>query len=139
MINAMHLTLDLNRNKIPADITPLDYLKQTFLDAHGFELVILKDKYSIARKELYVVVDISQLPSVQEVYDNTEYPLIKHIEEYIDNDCDIGPWEVMQVFLSKTSINQWKPLLAGAYLYALFKDLSYINDPRIAFEMLESI
>ena len=139
MINAMHLTLDLNRNKIPADITPLDYLKQTFLDAHGFELVILKDKYSIARKELYVVVDISQLPSVQEVYDNTEYPLIKHIEEYIENDWDIDPWEVMQVFLSKTSINQWKLLLAGAYLYALFKDLNNLNDPRISFEMLESI
>lgn len=135
----MHLTLDLNRSKIPADITPLDYLKQTFLDAHGFELVILKDKYRIARKEIYLVVDISQLPSVQEVYDNTEYPLIKYIEEYIDNDRDIDPWEVMQVFLSKTSIDQWKPLLAGAYLYALFKDLNNLNDPRISFEMLESI
>ena len=139
MINAMHLTLDLNRSKIPTDITPLDYLKQTFLDAHGFELVILKDKYRIARKELYVVVDADKLPSVQEVYDNTEYPLIKHIEEYIENDWDIDPWEVMQVFLSKTSINQWKLLLAGAYLYALFKDLNNLNDPRISFEMLESI
>lgn len=135
----MHLTLDLNRSKIPTDITPLDYLKQTFLDAHGFELVILKDKYRIARKELYVVVDADKLPSVQEVYDNTEYPLIKHIEEYIENDWDIDPWEVMQVFLSKTSINQWKLLLAGAYLYALFKDLNNLNDPRISFEMLESI
>lgn len=139
MINAMHLTVDLNRQNIPADITPLDYLKQTFLDAHGFELVILKDKYRIAKKELYVVVDISQLPSVQEVCDNTKYPLIKHIEEYIDNDRDIDPWEVMQVFLSKTSINQWKLLLVGAFFYALFKDLNNLNDPRIEFEMLESI
>ena len=139
MINAMYLTVDINRDNIPAGVTPLDYLKQSFLSAHGIELAILKDKYSIARKELYMVVDADKFPSVQEAYDNTEYPLIKHIEEYIDNDCDIGPWEVMQVFLSKTSINQWKPLLAGAYLYALFKDLSYINDPRIAFEMLESI
>lgn len=135
----MHLTVDLNRQNIPADITPLDYLKQTFLDAHGFELVILKDKYRIARKELYVVVDISQLPSVQEVYDNTKYPLIKHIEEYIDNDRDIDPWEVMQVFLSKTSVDQWKLLLVGAFFYALFKDLNNLNDPRIEFEILESI
>lgn len=139
MINAMHLTLDLNRNNIPADITPLDYLKQTFLDAHGFELVILKDKYSIARKELYVVVDISQLPSVQEVYDTTEYPLFKHMECYIDNYWHIDPWQVMRTFFSKTSINLWDTPLSGAFVYALFKDLNNLNDPRISFEMLESV
>ena len=139
MINAMHLTVDINRDNIPAGVTPLDHLKQSFLSAHGIELAILKDRYSIARKELYVVIDADKFPSIQEAYDNTEYPLVKHIEGYIDNYWDIDPWEVMQVFLSKTSINQWKLPVSGAYLYALCKDLNYINDPRISFEMLESI
>ena len=139
MINAMYLTVDINRNNLPADVTPLDHLKQSFLSAHGIELAILKDRYSIARKELSVVIDADKLPSVQEVYDNTEYSLVKHMEDYLDCYWDINPWDVMKVFLSKTSINQWKLPLAGAYLYALCKDLNYINDPRIAFEMLESI
>lgn len=130
MSKILSLTVEIKRDDIPNAVAPIEHITRELLEKFGIELSIISQNYSIARKELFIKFLAESMPTFQDIYDKTEYPLIIQMQDNLDS-YNADGWDVMKILMSKSCISDWHLVLANAFIKSIFENIDYVSGANI--------